>query len=265
MELPILDGFYNSKCYLTAEKCVVNRNQFAKDYIAEHNIKTAILVFNRNLENEPEKFGQAVKIGELQSGEDFHGLYVIDNILLTLPFVGNPNASATLEELKALGIRNFLAAGSAGLIDEDFDDEKFLVVNRAIRDEGGSLHYEKPSLYAYTNEDVTLKILEVFNKKKIPYELGTTWTFDSFYKESKARIEKRLSEGATAVEMECATWCVVAEKLGLKFGQFLYFSDKVADGDWSRKGGDMDDHLNVKDNITFLCLEIAKKIDRENK
>lgn len=264
MELPILDGFYNSKCYLTAEKCVLHKNQFAKDYIAKHNIKTAVLVFNRNLEAEPEKFGQAVKIGQLQSGEDFHGLYVIDNILLTIPFVGNPNASGTIEELYALGIRNFLAAGTAGLIDENFDDEKFLVVNRAIRDEGGSLHYAPPSLYAYTNEDVTLKILEVFNEKKIPYELGTTWTFDSFYKESKDRIEKRLSEGATAVEMECATWCVVSEYKGAKFGQFLFFSDKVADGDWSKKGT-TEDRLNIKDQITFLCMEVAKRLDQDIK
>lgn len=259
METPILDGFYDSKCFLTAEKWVLDKNQSAREYIKAHKIKTAVLVFNRNLENTPEKFGQAVKIGEMQSGEDRHSIYVIDNILLTVPFVGNPNASATMEELKALGIKNVIAAGTAGLIDEKFDDEKFLVVNRAIRDEGGSYHYAPPSHYAYTNEDITLKILEVFNKKKIPYELGTTWTFDSFFKESIDRINKRRSEGATAVEMECATWCVVAEKLGLKFGQILFFSDKVADGDWSRKGT-TEDRLNAKDQATFLCLEIAKKL-----
>ncbi len=259
METPILDGFYDSKCYLTADKWVLDKNIKAKKYIKEHKIKTAILIFNRNLEKTPEKFGQAVKIGEMQSGEDVHGLYVIDNILLTVPFVGNPNASATLEELKALGVKNIIAAGTAGLIDDNFDDEKFLVVNRAIRDEGGSYHYMQPSRYAYTNEDVTLKILEVFNEKKIPYELGTTWTFDSFFKESIARIEKRRSEGATAVEMECATWCVVAEKLGLKFGQFLFFSDKVAEEDWTRKGT-TEDRLNAKDQATLLCLEIAKRL-----
>lgn len=259
METPILDGFYDSKCYLTADKWVLDKNKNAKKYIKEHKIKTAILIFNRNLEKTPEKFGQAVKIGEMQSGEDVHGLYVIDNILLTVPFVGNPNASATLEELKALGVKNIIAAGTAGLIDDNFDDEKFLVVNRAIRDEGGSYHYMQPSRYAYTNEDITLKILEVFNEKKIPYELGTTWTFDSFFKESIARIEKRRSEGATAVEMECATWCVVAEKLGLKFGQFLFFSDKVAEEDWTRKGT-TEDRLNAKDQATLLCLEIAKRL-----
>lgn len=259
METPILDGFYDSKCYLTADKWVLDKNTSAKKYIKEHRIKNAILIFNRNLEKTPEKFGQAVKIGEMQSGEDVHGLYVIDNILLTVPFVGNPNASATLEELKALGVKNIIAAGTAGLIDDNFDDEKFLVVNRAIRDEGGSYHYMQPSRYAYTNEDVTLKILEFFNEKKIPYKLGTTWTFDSFFKESIARIEKRRSEGATAVEMECATWCVVAEKLGLKFGQFLFFSDKVAEEDWTRKGT-TEDRLNAKDQATLLCLEIAKRL-----
>lgn len=259
MESPILDGFYDSECYLTAEKWMKNKNLEAKEYIKKHKIKTAVLVFNRNLETTPDKFGQAVKIGEMQSGEDLHSMYVVDNILLTVPFVGNPNASCIMEDLKALGIKNVVAAGTAGLLDESFDDEKFLVVNRAIRDEGGSYHYAPASLYAYTNEDVTLKILELFNKKKIPYELGTTWTFDSFYKESKQRIKKRCEQGAISVEMECATWCVVAEKLGIKFGQFLFFSDKVASNDWTRKGTTQD-RLNTKDKVTLLCLEIAKTL-----
>lgn len=259
MKAPILDGFYDSRCFLTAQLSIGEKLAFAKEYIKEHKIKTAILVFNRALEQNPDFLPERVKIGELQAGEDLHGLYAYNDVLLTVPFVGNANASGTIEELAHLGIKNILCAGSAGLIDQSFDDEKMLVVERAIRDEGGSYHYAPPETYTYTDEKITKAIEKTFDKLGVNYEVGTTWTFDSFYKESEERIKKRLSEGATSVEMECATFCVVAKHLGVHFGQFLFFSDTVCDAVWAMKGT-KEHRLGIKNKITLLCLEIAKNI-----
>ena len=258
-DIALLDGFYDSKCFLTPRKCIYDRSKEIYKYIEEHKIDTAILAFNKNIEKQEGVFADLLKIGEAQAGEDLHGIYVKDNILVLVPFVGNPNASGLMEELADMGIKKFLAAGSAGLIDSNFDEEKFLVIDRAIRDEGGSFHYAEPSLYAYTDKDITKTITTTFDSLGIGYEVGTTWTFDSFFKESEERIKKRLSQGAKAVEMECATWCAVAKYLGVKFGQFLFFSDKVANDDWAKKGS-KEDRINVKNQITLLCLEIAKNL-----
>ena len=258
-DIALLDGFYESNCFLTPRKCIYKKTKEAYDYIAEHKIDTAILVFNKNIEKQEGVFADMIKIGEMQSGEDLHGIYVKDNVVLTVPFVGNPAASGVMEELADMGIKKFLAAGSAGLIDSNFDDDKFLVIDRAIRDEGGSFHYVEPSLYAYTSEEITNAITNTFDNLGVKYGVGTTWTMDTFYKESEERIKKRISQGATAVEMECATWCAVAQHLGLKFGQFLYFSDKVANNDWGKRGT-REDRLNTKNQITLLCLEIAKNL-----
>ncbi len=258
-DAPILDGFYESEAYLTPAKMMKVKLADAKDYVKKHKIKTAILVFSSSLNNNPEVFKDMIKIGEMQAGEDKHPLYALNGVLLTVPFVGNPNASGLMEELYEIGIRNFLAAGSAGLIDETYDESKMFVVERAIRDEGGSYHYAPPETYTYTHPDITKAIKKTFEKLNIPYECGTTWTMDSYYRESKQRIEKRKQQGAVAVEMECATWCVVAKYLGAKFGQFLYFSDKVAQNDWSQSGTH-EHRLGLKNKITLLCLEIAKNI-----
>lgn len=259
MDIPILDGFYDSKCFLTAQKACGEKLAFAKEYIKEHNIKTALLVFNRALDQNPDFLPERVKIGEMQAGEDLHGLYAYGNVVLTVPFVGNPNASGTMEELKFLGIKNVLCAGSAGLIDENFDEEKMLIIDRAIRDEGGSYHYAPAETYTYTDEKITNAIKKTFDDMGIPYEVGTTWTFDTFYKESEERIKLRKLQGAVAVEMECATFCVVARHLGLHFGQFLFFSDKVSGETWAMKGT-KEHRLGIKNKITLLCLEIAKNI-----
>lgn len=259
MDYPIMDGFYNSKCFLTAKESVGTKLAFAKEYIKTHKIKTAILVFNRALEQNSDFLPERIKIGELQAGEDVHGLYVYNDVVVTVPFVGNANASGTIEELHYLGIRNVLCAGSAGLIDENFDDEKLLVVSSAIRDEGGSYHYAPPEIFTYTDPKITDAIKKTFDDMGIGYEIGTTWTFDTFYKESEARIAKRKSQGAVAVEMECATFCVVAKHCNMRFGQFLFFSDKVSDKMWAMKGT-KEHRLGIKNKITLLCLEIAKNI-----
>lgn len=259
MNFPILDEFYEENCFLTPEKAVGEKLKNAKKYIKEHKIKTAILVFNRALENDPNFLPERVKIGDFQSGEDLHGIYAYENVILAVPFVGNANASGYIEELHYLGIKNVLCSGSAGLIEEDFDDSKMLVVDRAIRDEGGSYHYSKPELYTYTDPKITKAITKTFDEFDVPYEVGTTWTFDSFYRESEGRIAKRKSQGALAVEMECATFCVVAKKCNMRFGQFLFFSDKVSKKIWTMQGSH-EHRLGIKNKITLLCLEVAKRI-----
>ena len=58
--------------------------------------------------------------------------------------------------------------------------------------------------------------------------------------------------------MECSAWCIVAKHLGVKFGQFLYFSDVVDNKDWSLY--DKDYRYDLKDKMTILSYEIAQEI-----
>lgn len=255
--MPILDGFYNSPCFLTAEKSEGEHMRFAKEYVKKHNISTAILVFNKNINKT--LFKGIKKIGEIRSGEDTRPIYAYKGVLIVAPFVGSANASAIMEELNVLGLKNYIAAGSAGLIDTNLDESKLLVVNRAIRDEGSSYFYAPPALYASTSPQLTNAITNTLKSQNIPFEIGTTWTVECFYKESKARIEKRRKQGAVAVEMECATWCAVAEHLGVNFGQILYFSDKVINEDWNRNKIGRD-NVDLKNKITLLCVEISKNL-----
>lgn len=265
MKLPLLEKFYNEEAYLTPQKSMIGREKFEEifKYLESHDVQTCVLVFNRNLRDcLLEKFGNVTEIFGVQSGEDRHNIFFVENLAFVCPFVGSPNAAATLEELSVFGFKNYIATGSAGLIDGTFDVKKMLVVKDAIRDEGTSYHYAPPEVEANTNETITKIIEEVLKKQNINYEVGKTWTTDAFYKETKSLIDLRVSQGCTAVEMECATWCIVAKKLGLNFGQFLFFSDKVMDNAWSMEG-DTNHRLDIKNQITLLCYEIAKEVDKE--
>ena len=77
---------------------------------------------------------------------------------------------------------------------------------------------------ALTDKTLTSIIEKTFEEKSISFEKGKVWTTDAFYRETPSAINYYIKKGAIAVEMECATWCIVANQLNLNFAQFLYFS-----------------------------------------
>ena len=62
--------------------------------------------------------------------------------------IGAPFAVLVAEELFALGCRALVSISSAGLVDDRFTPPFFLLVDKALRDEGTSCHYMRPSRYA---------------------------------------------------------------------------------------------------------------------
>jgi uridine phosphorylase len=179
-----------------------------------------------------------------------------DRIVVSYAPLGSAAAGGLLEELIALGIKRVIACGSSGLIG-DFDAKKFLLVNKAIRDEGLSYHYLEPSVYVETNPTLNQLIKEELNTKGIEYKEGIAWTTDAFYRETKTRIDIRRKEGAIAVEMECAGLAAVAKYRNIQFSQLLYFSDIVNQDIWS---GFHSERSSVKKQVNELIIDIALKL-----
>jgi uridine phosphorylase len=185
--------------------------------------------------------------------------FIYEKVIIVLMPVGAPVAAAAIEELAHLGVKNFIAFGTAGCIDPTLDTTKFFVVNRAIRDEGTSYHYIAPSIYVETDKDLTALIEKVLVSRGFCVVRGTTWTTDAIYRETLKAVAKRKKQGAQAVEMECAAFCAVAKKLGVKFGQFLLFSDAFTNEGWKDLSQNDRDRLAKREMIS-VALEIARGI-----
>jgi uridine phosphorylase len=183
--------------------------------------------------------------------------YIYDNqIVLSYGPLGGPAAGGLIEELIAYGVKRFIACGSCGLIG-DFDTSEFLLVQKAIRDEGLSYHYLEPSLYVETDALLNQEISQGFKRLNLGFREGITWTTDAFFKETKERIELRRQEGAVAVEMECASMAAVCQFRKLAFAQILYFSDIVNQDAWS---GFRSDRHTVKEQINQVMIDIVSKL-----
>ncbi|MGS0972413.1 MAG: nucleoside phosphorylase [Candidatus Izemoplasmataceae bacterium] len=179
-----------------------------------------------------------------------------DKLVLSYAPLGSAAAGGLLEELIALGIKRVIACGSSGLIG-DFDPKQFLLVSKAIRDEGLSYHYLEPSLYVDTSVSLNKMIKNALSKRNVLYDEGIAWTTDAFYRETKSRIALRKQQGAIAVEMECAGLCAVAKFRKIAFSQLLYFSDIVKQDGWS---GFSEDRKSIKKQVNDLMLEIALEL-----
>ena len=76
-----------------------------------------------------------------------------------------------------------------------------------------------------------------------------TWTNDAFYRETKSKLESRVSMGAKCVDMECSALAACAQFRGVEFGQLFFTADSLANLDahdkreWGR--GAMEDALKL--------------------
>jgi uridine phosphorylase len=118
--------------------------------------------------------------------------------------VGAPFAVLIAEELFASGCRFLLSLTSAGQITPCDPTPYFVVIDRALRDEGTSYHYAAPSDYADADAGLIARAAIALEKSNQPFFVGPTWTTDAPFRETAAAIEAARSTGVLAVEMEAA-------------------------------------------------------------
>ena len=95
--------------------------------------------------------------------------------------------------------------------------------------------------------------------------MGTTWTTDAFYRETRGKIAKRKEMGAICVEMECSAMQAMCDFRGVEFFQFLYAGDNLDHSSWDPRSLSGTSRLEDKEKIALLALELAVKIEEEKK
>jgi uridine phosphorylase len=118
--------------------------------------------------------------------------------------VGAPFAVLIAEELFASGCRLLLSVTSAGQITPAGLPPYFVIIERALRDEGTSYHYAAPSEYAEADPRLVAMAVEALKNDDTKVIVGSSWTTDAPFRETAEAIEATRSKGVLAVEMEAA-------------------------------------------------------------
>jgi uridine phosphorylase len=118
--------------------------------------------------------------------------------------VGAPYAVLIAEELFACGCRHLVSLTSAGQIVPAGPPPYFVVIDRALRDEGTSYHYAAPAEFARADPDLVATAVAALRGAGLRIEVGASWTTDAPFRETAAAIAAARQKGVLAVEMEAA-------------------------------------------------------------
>ena len=87
----------------------------------------------------------------------------------------------------------------------------FVVIDRALRDEGTSYHYVAPSEFAEADPRLVAIAMEAVAREGLRVFAGASWTTDAPFRETTEAIESARARGVLAVEMEAAALYAFAQ------------------------------------------------------
>jgi uridine phosphorylase len=184
--------------------------------------------------------------------------YKNERVALAQAAVGAPRAAAQIEELTAFGCRKYIACGGCGVLQKEIAVGHLIIPTAAVRDEGTSYHYVKPSREIIANEIVVEVIENTLLEQKVPYIKAKTWTTDAFFRETRKKIEQRKSEGCVAVEMETSAYIAVSQFNVVDFGQILYAGDSLGGDEWDKR--DWHSRTDIREFVLRLALHACLKL-----
>lgn len=227
--------------------------------------ETIILSFNGEIVERVKQMDGVYEGGYLTSLNGKFPWYIYEvnglKLAVTMATIGASRVVDFLEELKARGFNNFIVLGSCGVLDQSIQADKIIIPSSALRDEGTSYHYA-PASDEISYDEALLSTLEnALNKSGIEHIRTKAWTTDAFYRETAAKVKRRLAAGAKVVDMEASAIMAWAQYRQAKVYQFFYTADYVDhhNHEWDARRED-----RKADAMTFfkIAVDIALELEK---
>jgi uridine phosphorylase len=158
--------------------------------------------------------------------------------------VGASFAVLVAEELFASGCEFLISITSAGQIVAITDPPYFVLIEKALRDEGTSYHYLPPRDFSYIGPDLLSMLETVFTRTPVSVYRGATWTTDAPFRETASAVAHCRDLAIMAVEMEAAALYAFAEAKQKSVVCLAHVTNRMArtEGDFEKgiAGGSQD-------------------------
>jgi uridine phosphorylase len=174
--------------------------------------------------------------------------------------VGAPYAVLIAEEMFASGCKLLISVTSSGQIVPIQPPPYFIMIERALRDEGTSYHYMAASDYSHADAGLISALDGAFRGFPVPVLTGATWTTDAPFRETQPAIDAMCKMNLMAVEMEAAAlyaFAQVRQKPVLCFAQVTNQMGRV-DGDFEK--GDADGSHDALQLIAIAADRLQSRL-----
>lgn len=160
--------------------------------------------------------------------------YKISNSLLVCTSfgVGAPAITNLLEELRGLGVENFIFIGFAGRLNSHYKENEICIVKKAYSTTGCTSLYSKNEFFEpkknhwFTNLNSTLD-----------YKNSICWSTDGPFRETSSLLRYFIQNEASHVDMECAAIYAFAEYYDLNALCIVVSSDSLENLNWKPPSG----------------------------
>ena len=122
-----------------------------------------------------------------------------------------PHALRRLHLAVSARPRLLISLASAGQIAESGPTPYFILIDRALRDEGTSYHYLPAAPFAAAAPDLLALADGALAGCGEPVYRGASWTTDAPFRETESAVASRRGDGILAVEMEAAALYAFAQ------------------------------------------------------
>jgi uridine phosphorylase len=174
--------------------------------------------------------------------------------------VGAAFAVLIAEEMFASGCKLLISVTSSGQILPVRPPPYFILIERALRDEGTSYHYMAPSDYAPADPALIAALDGAFEKLPVPVLTGGTWTTDAPFRETQPAIVAMRKNNLMAVEMEAAALYAFAQVRQKPVVCFAHVTNQMGriDGDFEK--GEADGSKNALDLVAIAAERLRSRI-----
>ncbi len=177
--------------------------------------------------------------------------------------VGAPFAVLVAEQLFASGCRFLVSFTSAGRIADLGAPPYVVLIDRALRDEGTSLHYVPPGHGPFmpAPDPALIDRIEVALRQAfrppggVAVHRGATWTTDAPYRETASAIAQARDLGVLAVEMEAAALYALSAARGFPIVCLAHVTNTMG-----QQAGDDFEKGEAGGSLTaLLVIEVAAR------
>lgn len=225
------NNFYTEKSVLDILKLIQWKRE-TKKYSFKTLPKTSILILDKSFIDRKTRFFSK----KIKGINGFH--YQVNSKLLLSSCFGNgaPAMVGLLEELRGLGVKNFIFIGFSGSLTDYFKENEVCIVTKSYSTTGSTIFYSSNNYFKPIKTEWFSSL-----DSKLNYKEAVCWSTDAPFRETPSLITRFKERGSTHVDMECAAIYAFAEFYNVNSLCVLVTADSLSEKNWK----------HPKNNITL--------------
>lgn len=172
--------------------------------------------------------------------------------------VGASYAVLVAEQLFASGCQLLISVTSAGRLLELRPPPYFVLIEKALRDEGTSYHYQPPAEFSNASAQLLDALVDAFAGLDSAVERGATWTTDAPFRETEEAIATMKARGLLAVEMEAAALYAFASARHKPVVCFAHVTNQMARSEGDFEKGEADGAIDALNLISRVAQILSR-------